>query len=398
MVNAIRDQLGLIFGPSFSGNNSGRSTPNPFLEQTTDPRIFACWLVLGMKTKCPAPSDSFQEPEQYIRDHLLKAATFQGLFDHWKEIHDAVKTQVDKEFNRTITANPSSLIADAYESTPVNVSPRKVLEMLVSYLSDLKKTGGVNNPAYKPFLDETTQLIQTVLKVLDLTGSDDSATRIGRIYQTFQLNRGLQIFSDRITRIVEWDLNARIKNGEFPQDLSEILKLAGAELKDRLVHAGQGETDSDLEKDLNNARSIAQANISAFRGFFDQAMGKSAEMLHKAAVEAGEPLRGANRPNGQMLGHLCTLILATGEKWPSKLDPSICENAFLDPLYAGPGSPAFSIEVAKLAQELQGKPYRTRFCAYHRYMHAERLAEIPPMRDQNDWTTVNLLEMMTAPK
>jgi hypothetical protein len=101
------------------------------------------------------------------------------------------------------------------------------------------------------------------------------------------------------------------------------------------------------------------------------------------------------------------LILATGNEWPAGFDPSICEKAYLDPLYGGPKSPAFSIEVKKLAQDLKGKPFKTRYCAYHRYLRAERLAELPRTsghagkgmslnsRDVfSDWANFNLMEMM----
>lgn len=403
MIKTIKDEIALIIGSS-GGMSSGPSVPNPFMDLTTDNRIYACWLVLGIGTACPKPGD-MEDTEAYIRRALLSQATFDQLFLNWKKIYTAVKTQVDHEFARTITANPSSLIADAYESSPTNVSPRQMLQQLVDYFEGLKETGGLGNPAYKAHLNETIALLQDILTTLDPNGSDDPTAKIGSIYQRLELNRGLEIFADRISRIVEWDLNTKIKNGEFPKDLTEILKLAGSQLNDRLIQAGQGETDSDLAKDLNNARSIAQANISVFRDFFGDAMGKSAEMLHKAAVEAGEPERGPNRPNGQMLGHLCTLILATGKDWPAGLDASICEKAFLDPLYGGVGSPAFSIEVAKLAKEMEGKPFSTRFCAYHRYMRAERLAELPPINGQKNvsglsslnWSSYDLLQIMLHP-
>lgn len=403
MIKTIKDQINLITGSS-GGMSSGTPAPNPFMDLTTDSRIYACWLVLGIESACPKPGD-MEDPESYIRRALLTQATFDQLFSNWKKIYTAVKTQVDHEFARTITANPSSLIADAYESSPTNVSPRQVLQQLIDYFEGLKKTGGIDNPAYKPHLNETIALLQDVLSTLDPNGSDDPTAKIGSIYQKLELNRGLEIFADRISRIVEWDINAKIKNGEFPKDLTEILKLAGSQLNDRLIQSGQGETDSDLAKDLNDARSIAQANITVFRDFFGEAMGKSVEMLHKAAIEAGEPDRGPNRPNGQMLGHLCTLILSTGKDWPSGLDRSICEKAYLDPLYGEVGSPAFSIEVAKLAQEMEGKPFSTRFCAYHKYMRAERLAELPPVNGQKsvtglgslDWSSYDLLEMMLHP-
>lgn len=404
LIKTIKDQIVLIMGTNGGGYSSGSSAvPNPFLDLTTDNRNFACWLVLGMNADCKIPSGvGYQELEDYLRNTIHAQPTFDQLFANWKTIYQAVKAQVDHEFARTITANPSSLIADAYESSPTNVSPRTVLQQLIEYFNGLKDTNSIDNPAYKPHLNETIALLQNVLSTLDPSGKDDAASKITDIYQKLELNRGLEIFADRISRIVEWDINAKIKNGEFPKDLTEILKLAGSQLNDRLIQSGQGETDSDLAKDLNDARSIAQANITVFRDFFGEAMGKSVDMLHKAAIEAGEPDRGPNRPNGQMLGHLCTLILSTGKEWPSGLDRSICEKAYLDPLYGEAGSPAFSIEVAKLAQEMEGKPFSTRFCAYHKYMRAERLAELPPMNGRKDvlsdrllnWTNDNLIEMM----
>ncbi|MFL5812320.1 MAG: hypothetical protein ACJ763_01985, partial [Bdellovibrionia bacterium] len=417
MVKTILDQVMLVMNMSLSCSNCS-STPTPFTELTMDPKIYSCWFVMGMVSgdKC-LESSSNEGLEPYIRRLLEQnKITFTKLFENWGQIYATVKSRVEAEFNRTITANPSSLIADAYESSPTNVSPHDVLQMLVEYLRDLKAKGSLNNPAYKPHLDETIHLIEEVMTALDPSSpvpGDDSASkdpsirRIGEVFHKLELNRGLGIFSDRISRIVEWDLSAKIKKGEFPKDQTEILKLAGSELKDRLVQSGQGESDGALNADIGRAMSIAQGNITVFRNFFSKDLSRAALMLQKAAIEAGEPPRGSGRANGQVLGHLCTLILATGNEWPTGFDPSICEKAYLDPLYDGPNSPAFSIEVGKLAKDLKGKPFKTRFCAYHKYMRAERLAELPPIGGHagkgmslnsldvfSDWTNFNLMEMV----
>jgi hypothetical protein len=418
MVKTILDQVMLVMNINPSCPSVCGSAPTPFTELTMDPKNYSCWFVMGMVSgvKC-LESSSTEGLEPYIRRLLdLNKITFIDLFAHWNQIHETVKTRVEAEFNRTITANPSSLIADAYESSPTNVSPHDVLRMLVEYLSDLKASGGMYNPAYKPHLDETIHLIQEVMAALDPSGpvpgddtvsKDPSIRRIAEVFHKLELNRGLGIFSDRVSRIVEWDLSAKIKNGEFPKEQADILKLAGFEIKDRLAQSGLGVSDGELNADIGTAMSIAQSNITTFREFFKNDLNRAAVMLQKAAVEAGEPLRGPRRANGQVLGHLCTLILITGKQWPAGFDPSVCEKAYLDPLYGGPNSPAFSIEVGKLVKELEGKPFESRFCAYHRYLRAERLAELPPtsrradpsarlnsMMGFSDWTNFNLMEMM----
>jgi hypothetical protein len=104
-------------------------------------------------------------------------------------------------------------------------------------------------------------------------------------------------------------------------------------------------------------------------------MGKSVEALHKAAIEAGEPADGANRPNGQTLAQLCTLILATGQEWPDQVSWKLCSKAVLSSIYPDPRG-QLTIRLEKLREEMEGKPLDVRICAFHRFLRAGKLAEI----------------------
>jgi len=109
----------------------------------------------------------------------------------------------------------------------------------------------------------------------------------------------------------------------------------------------------------------------------DSLLSKESRSIHGAS--SGEALRGPNRPNGQTLGQLCTLVLATHKNWPKKFPSSICMNAHLDSIYPDPAN-ELSINLSALAAKMENKPRTTRLCAFHRYLRAMKLAEI--IRDQ----------------
>jgi len=62
-------------------------------------------------------------------------------------------------------------------------------------------------------------------------------------------------------------------------------------------------------QDLNRARQIFATEHQHLQGLFQQVLRKAVKALDAAAREAGEPARGANRPNGQVLGEMVRLIL-----------------------------------------------------------------------------------------
>jgi hypothetical protein len=242
------------------------------------------------------------------------------------------------------------------------------------------------NPQLPSLIQDTMGMITNVTQILDDTSCVDGQgqpedcqlkrlKQISDIFEIFQLSKSLQFFVDRINNFVEWDLEYKINHGMIPSDIQQILISAGTDIRSRLQAAGVLNDLTPMVQDLNKARSLVQSNLSVFRDFFASSMGKSVEALAKAAADAGEPQEGANRPNGQVLGQICTLILATGTEWPAHVSWDTCSKAVLSSIYPDPKG-ELSIHLDQLQKDLDGKPLDVRMCAFHRFLRAGKLAEI----------------------
>ncbi|HTL11113.1 MAG TPA: hypothetical protein VL588_01415, partial [Bdellovibrionota bacterium] len=173
---------------------------------------------------------------------------------------------------------------------------------------------------------------------------------------------------------------------DLPQEASEILAAAGGDIRDRLLASGVTSLNQ-LGQDLSGSIAISQANLATFRKFYKGSIGKAVKSLEAAAVAAGEPLRGPARlrPNRQALARICALTLVSDSDWPKSVPWEICGQAVLESVYPDPDG-KLTLEVGKMATEIEGQPLQQRVCAYHRVMRAQRLAEIlqhPPVFDWN---------------
>ncbi len=394
LFKAIRDNAYYLV---YSGSDEKHGS-TPFLDKSSDPMMYACWLSLGVNTLCPIKEQIHTgNLEGYIRDKLLSdpRTSMAGLFSNWEGVFDSVKNQVDIEFAQTITSDPLKLIAAAKQAPADNVSPREALKMTQAFLQEMK-TRTRSNPQLTEILDSTIALISNALTIIDDdSGSSSVVQRITTILNLFELKKGLQFFNERISSFIQWDLQEKIARGELPSDAADILKSAGADIRARLTASGVRNLDR-VSLDLNKSRSLMERNIGSFREFFTHSFAESIEALSAAALKAGEPERGANRPNGQILGQLCTLLLATDSKWPQEISWEICSHATLDSVYPDPDN-KISIELSRLSSELEGKTFQKRACAMQRFLRAGRLAEIikPSSISSALWDSPNLIPFLT---
>jgi hypothetical protein len=383
--------------------DDGSSGPNPFADKSSDSADFACWLVWGPTTADCKKTDpehpyGYDDIKEYIRKVLLGAmptADFNLLNKNWSDLLDIVDKLITLEFSQTITADPQALLAAARQGVTPDQSPREVLLYINTFLQHMLDEDDHTNPQLPGLIQDTMTMISDVIKILDDTSCTDEhgnpidcqtkrLKQIGDIFDKFQLRISLQFFIDRINNFVEWDLEYKLRHGQIPQDVQDVLISAGIDIRDRLSAAGQLQNVTPLVQDLDQGRKLIQGNIEVFRSFFTKSLGRAVQDLHDAAVRAGEPAEGADRPNGQTLGQLCTLVLATGQDWPADVSWDICSKAVLNSIYPDPKG-QLTIHLDKLKQDLDGKPLEYRICAFHRFLRAGRLAEVvSPQRENSE--------------
>jgi len=393
--------LGLGSHMTMPGNGGGES--GPFSEFEPDPRKYACWLALGYgehAERCPIlPSTpgfgvSPQDLDQFITQHLLTSITMSSLPANWESILAQVTRKVENEFFATITIDVPALLATAFEPKGEAMPPIRAFTKIRDFLRGQLENDDGSNPQLRPLLEETLALVDEGIRVLNEARDPDHAVEtITRLYLLFQLKDGTQFIKQRVARIVGFDLERRLESGDLPDDVTEILLALGGDLQERLAASGVENLDQ-VSLDLSKAITLTQANITVFRKYFRSSTHKSIKRLREAALQAGEPASGGPelRPNGQSLAELCVHTLATGAKWPKGVKWENCENAVLETIYDAP----LSTRVGALALELEGQPYRTRFCAFHRFMRQGRLLERQRRRGDDEARARSLLSVDPA--
>jgi len=163
---------------------------------------------------------------------------------------------------------------------------------------------------------------------------------------------------------------------------------AGGVIEDTLLGSGSYNLEG-IELDLNQARSMTETNLGVLRDHFSNLFGYAVDLLRtqelrgpvperpRHAILSGMILPGEdliNRPNGQMLGKLCTLLVATGVEWPDDVSWKVCESAILGSIYSGEDG-SNTILLRKLKKEADQQKLMDRMCTFHRFMRQSRLAE-----------------------
>lgn len=336
-------------------------------------------------------------------------ANYRLLSTNWQLLVEAGTRRAESEYYDTTSIDPRTILQKAREPQASEPSPLGVLEDIETFLVTMQQNPAT--PASRlPLLRSTLQMIRSAISEIETPDQEErlrsnsrpqepqptpSASpepdpapvnpdqpfldRVRNLYDTFHLKDGPQFFIERIGTFVLWDITDRLHRGELSQEVADILRYLGGDIRARLLAPGNDSVQA-ISDDLSAARQITEGNIDVFREFFKNSIALS---IQDRAARSKPPLEnavGANRPNGQMLGKLCTLMLVSGKDdsaWPKEIPWELCSGAS----YYYPGDPAQApkIEVAKLRQELRSSGNQTRnyrMCGYHRYLRQTRLREI----------------------
>jgi len=375
----------ISFTSPYCGPGCTRSGTSAFLGFADSPFKWSLWLLRGYSAAdVPPGTDSIGTYiERLVGTDQVPDSIILSIEANWNALRKLVSNNVQIDFNREITSDPQAVLAEAHHARPGGISPREAIVYLSNYLANLAQRDKTTNPDLSALIQQTMAHLTAALAVIDNQGESaeqDPTLRLSRLVDQFWLTQGIYFFSDRITRFIQWDLETRLRNGDFPRDPGAILLAASGNIADRLAAAGIGEKTPG-ELDLDRARSTEQANIEIFLRYFGPSLGRAVQSLEDAARRAGEPAHGPNRPNGQILAQLCTLILATGsaeKSWPEDVSWEICSKATLDSIFPNP-PPELNISVGALRPELEKMDMMKRTCVFHRYLRASRIHDF--MRD-----------------
>lgn len=392
LVNTIAELAKNLSGSGneFSGF-SKETGANPFRELEKNQYKYACYLAVGINGECIAIPDAFagKTLETFIGeiDNKTKISINTVINDHWPLILDQVTKNVLNEFNDIIFIDPSAIISEAHEDSPLNLSPREALVSFKTYLEDLKQRSLKRGKNFRvKNIDETIVLLTKGLEVIDDVDVDVDDSRFENnplidLYNIFHLNNGIQFISDRASRFVDYDLNDRLEDGELPRNIADIIRSSNQEILKRLTASGVTSLNP-VKRDLDIARGQARSNFQVFRKFMLEKLDKVVISENKKSIEIGESLAdGPNRIYGQNIAHLCLLIYSTGDTWPSKASEQICKQSVFFSVYPDRDGTR-KIEIGKLPAVLEkwnAKPLvknKLRICSYYNFLRSERLFEV----------------------
>lgn len=423
IINAIV-QLAEILGQidaSIPGIPQGAG--GVFTQYQPNPLIWSCWIVMGQVplNLCNLPNLGNQPIvpstiQNYVTTILtnLSPALVNGLLPNWTLAYQNVYDFVMVQFSQTITTTADSLLPEAKEGQN-NLSPYAVLTETSNFINQMLQATAATDPRLVTTLQEKLDMIARVQWYIDGADTDvkdwgdgqgkiqlcpdKSANprelastpgrpqtpeecqrfRISKIFELFDLKDGVQVFMSDVSKFVTWDLQHRLDQGQLPTDVTEILKTAGIDISLRMESAGLVGL-APVNDDLNNSRKLSRDNLKVFHDFFSPAFADTVSGL--ADLAATEPAEGPNRPNGELLGRLCGLWLATGDDgkdFPDDKTDAICKQAKLYSIYAkkdANGHYPAAFDVGQVQGQLAGKSFMERVCTYHEYLRKERLAEI----------------------
>jgi hypothetical protein len=369
----------------------GLQGQSPFSEENRTEKQFACLLVREKLTDCSFPSDDDRTTLTFLEE-LYDSGAFtidQVINTFWPKLLEQVTRRVLNQFNDIVFIDPTSIIGNAHESSPQNVSSRQVLVMVSQYLIELREQAIKNGKVHRLVLiEDTMNLVTEAIRIVDSPGpysmkGDDNP--LVEIYEIFRLDFGVQFFNDRLSRLVEYDLNDRMANGELPGTIEDILRSSGDEILRRLVAAGVRDL-FPVQLDLNAARNQSRENFWVFRKFMFDKLGEAIVSQNQKGLDIGETLAdGPYRTYGQSVAQMCMLLYSTSgqsgsQLWPSPAVKRICEDSVLFSVYPDPSN-VRRVRVGDIPQYLtqwNDKPLvknRMKTCMYYNFLRSERLYE-----------------------
>ncbi|MBI2712570.1 MAG: hypothetical protein HYX41_06945 [Bdellovibrio sp.] len=367
--NRVRDRLALFSSIERSTQGyMGDVTIKEFFPT----RTHLLYRLVGLQLDCN-PGGIFGggncKDEQTIP---LPQNGFQGIATNAQKVFDEIRSVLNQDLHKVIDLDSQGLLVEATQRGQIGKeSPIEVLRDTYKYLSDaavyFSRTGNAEIRQTLTLIEDTKLLLAEIIKGIETSSGNtaDNDAVVSQLFNNLKLISGTDFLSSRLYRIINWELNSRLENGDFPKNIGDIIKGSGRDAAEELSFSTQVSLDTLLE-DINNAQAVTQQNIQNFSEFFGQGFSYILKSLKVAANRDREPTSGPQRPNHRILSRTCILLAAGLTKWPKSINPELCQGAVLDSIYPG-FTEKVTFEGIKKGLD-SGQPLNERICSYRNFM------------------------------
>ncbi|MCM2281659.1 MAG: hypothetical protein NDI61_07415 [Bdellovibrionaceae bacterium] len=335
----------------------------------------------GPNTGCVPSSTggSFQSSDELIDQYGIDPVDgFVGFRKRVFALLEDVEKLVSKELHNRINQDPDSLVAEATQAPLGQWSVLQVLRELEMFSKDYADTLRAIPPASMPGRDRAIAVVDDSTRAFsevatEIESSAMAADVIQKIFERFKLLDGLQFVNQRISQMVSWELEARIRKGGLPEEVAADLLGAGLSLVEQLDRSGISvQQDADaIVSDLRNAQYISRENLRITTETFATTIGAVLAKVKASAQSAAES--DPSDPANRRLAQMCILLLTTSKRWPESVDINLCKGTKLVSVYEGSG---LTLSFDTLRKRILGKkpvPFKDRACVYSNFLRSARL-------------------------
>jgi hypothetical protein len=146
------------------------------------------------------------------------------------------------------------------------------------------------------------------------------------IYATLNLAKDRNYIYNRLTDLITLDVHTRVKAGQVPSNIYEILSQSEVDPAVGLTQIPPDAMETTLAQ-LGQTQVTSQLNVKEFGDFFQGGFEKVLERLKKQADTNDEPPVADPRlaPTRADQARICLLLATTRDEWPQNIDVKNCQ-------------------------------------------------------------------------
>jgi hypothetical protein len=260
-----------------------------------------------------------------------------------KSLYDRVYEQVTEQRHQALDTDPGRVLEAAKLSRGVGLpSAFEAMNEISEFLRESKDYyqnvrpelldgGETARAGILKLLDSTAEIIDSVAaKVLQISGDrEEDGKTLKAIYDTLNLAKDPDFINQRLKLHIQDDLNTRIKAGDAPTNVDDILRAGARDAASQLSGVPSNQIDQ-MYANLGSAKTVSRLNLNNYVKFFSGSLGKVIQLLKDNADKDAEPQGGNPRtaPFRSSQTRVCILIASTQSEWPSDIDPALCTGTF----------------------------------------------------------------------
>lgn len=337
------------------------------------------WLMIGT----PSPDISSyagENPYKAYFNHLQEQPLhLEDMDANLMKIHETARVQL--EVSKTLVLNPDleGALASWTRRGKNSPSAGEIMRDFVAYLDRLEKVWGEHADWFSSPMarrDQMALLVGTRKKFQDslqaLESDAKPAEKVKTIFEAMSLQEQDQVISSRLKRIVEMDLEKRLRHNLFAdqKNLEMSIRLAVGDLFSS-VSTVSPDFLTKAEQDVNEAEVVAKMNLKNFYDFFRGSLVTSMKELEQESKRWKEGSHGSFR---EKISKFCVLALNAPQLSEKEFKSlvSMCKDA---EVRASVDDKTYRVNFEKSFSAYATQPEK-RLCAYRRFRNEVDLREL----------------------